>query len=113
MIRLQQVLEAWGRPDFERTLKTSLADLGSELPLQQGLSAGSYAVEKPLDVMLIHAEEQKNAIVAKVGIFYRSLMPGCACAGDPTVEDEQTEYCIAHVMIDKVTAITSIDLVED
>jgi hypothetical protein len=30
--------------------------------------------------------------------------PGCACAGDPTVESEQTEQCIVLVRIDKQTA---------
>lgn len=112
MIRLQKALSMWGRPEFEEVLKESLRQLDSkELPLQDGLSAGSYALDKPLDVMMIGATEKKDSIEIKIGIFYRSLMPGCACAGDPTVEGEENEYCVVMVSIDKHTAATRFELV--
>ena len=114
MIRLQKALSMWGRPEFEEVLKESLRQLDSrELPLQAGLSAGSYALDKPLDVMMIRATEEKDSIDTKIGIFYRSLMPGCACAGDPTVEDEENEYCVVIVSIDKQTAATRFELVKE
>ena len=105
MIRLQSVLDAWGRPDFEDRLTAALGQLDTDiLPLQEGLAMGSYALSQPLKTMLIHTEEGSGCIEAKVGIFYHSLMPGCACAGDPTVEDEQNEYCEVLVKLDKTTA---------
>ncbi len=114
MIRLQKPLSMWGRPEFEYVLKESIRQLNpKELPLQAGLSAGSYALDKPLDVMVIRATEKKDSIETKIGIFYRSLMPGCACAGDPTVEDEENEYCVVIVSIDKHTAATRFELVEE
>lgn len=114
MIRLQEALSMWGRPEFEDVLKESIRQLDSkELPLQAGLSAGSYALDKPLDVMVINASETPDSIETKVGIFYRSLMPGCACAGDPTVEDEENEYCVVIVSIDKQTAATRFEWVKE
>jgi hypothetical protein len=114
MIRLQRALAMWGRPEFEDILKESIRQLDSkELPLQAGLAAGSYALDKPLDVMVISATEKKDSIETKIGIFYRSLLPGCACAGDPTAEDEENEYCVVIVSIDKHTAATHFELVKE
>ncbi len=114
MVQMKQVLEAWGQPEFENALKSAISRLGNtDLPLQAGLAAGSYALDAPLNVMLISASERAGSIVAKVGIFYRSLMPGCACAGDPTVEDEQNEHCTMLVTIDKTTADAHFELLEE
>lgn len=113
MPRLPQLLADWRSSGFEEVLKKTLAGLGSELPLQAGLAAGSHAMEEPLDVMVIHTGEKPDCIEAKVGIFYTSLMPGCACAGDPTVEDTQTEHITLLVSIDKQTAETYFTLADE
>lgn len=111
MIRLEKALAMWGQPGFEDVLKESIRHLDSrELPIQAGLAAGSYALDTPLDVMVISSSEKKESIETKVGIFYRSLMPGCACAGDPTAEDGENEYCVVIVSIDKQTAATRFEL---
>ncbi len=113
MTTLPAVLAAWGQSQFEAVLKTALAELGSELPLQAGLAAGSFALEEPLEVMVISSSETPDCIEAKVGIFYESLTPGCACAGDPTVESENTEHITVLVNIDKQTAEAAFRLLED
>lgn len=114
MVRLLQILEAWGGPNFETVLKQAVAGLDSAvLPLQQGLAAGSFALAQPLEVMLIHAEESDDCLGIKVGIFYQSLTPGCACAGDPTVESEQNEYAVVFITIDKQTADATFRLVNN
>jgi hypothetical protein len=110
MIALQQSLNAWGQSEFKDVLKQELMECGKELPLQAGLAAGSYAAESPQDVMVISAHETEAAIEVKVGIFYESLTPGCACAGDPTVESEQNEYLTLLVSIDKHTAEVTFQL---
>ena len=46
-------------------------------------------------------------------LFYTSRTPGCACAGDPTVESEQTEQCLVGVRIDKQTAEATFTLLDD
>lgn len=106
-------LEAWGQPGFDQVLKQELAAHRHELPLQAALAAGSYALEQPLDVMVIGKRETGDAIECKTGIFYQSLTPGCACAGDPTTETEQPEYAVVLVRIDKRTAETSFTLLNE
>ena len=114
MIRLPQVLFAWGHPGFETALKLAIQNLDSEtLPLQAGLTAGSYALDKPLDAMVIQSSETERFIEVKTGIFYKSLMPGCACAGDPTVEDMQNEHITVQVSIDKLTAEATFRLLDE
>ena len=113
MIRLPQVIAAQGTPDFESVFKQSMAALGGVLPLQTGLTAGSYALEKPLEVMLIRSSETDDAIEVKAGIFYESLTPGCACAGDPTVESEQNEHITVLVTIDKYSAEATFQLLDE
>ena len=113
MIQLPHVVEQWEQPEFRAVLKEALAELGHALPLQAGLSAGSYALEKPLDVMVISTSGINGCIEAKVAIFYPSLMPGCACAGDPTVEDQQTERITVLVSIDQKTAEATFELIPE
>lgn len=114
MSRMKKALDAWGCPEFSELLVQSLQQLSPEsLPLQAGLSAGSYALCDPLQFMLISTLGHAGTIEAKVGVFYTSRMPGCACAGDPTVEDEQNEYCILQVVIDRTTAEATVSLSGD
>ena len=94
-------------------LKKELAQPGKELPLQAGLTAGSYALEGPLAILVISTSETPDCIDAKVDIFYESLTPGCACAGDPTVESEQNEHITVLVSIDKQSAEVTFRLLEE
>lgn len=111
MIKLANVIQAWGNADFEVVLKSALEGLDHRhLPLQQGLSAGSYALDKDLRVMLIGAEEEVNTLLIKVGVFYTSTIAGCNCADDPTPVDELSEYCELQLEIDKDTAETAVSL---
>lgn len=111
MIRLRQTVEAWGTPEFEAVLKAELKGLGiDQLPLQQGLSSASHALEDQVSFMVLGASGEKGQIVAKVGIFYTGVIAGCSCADDPTPVDEQTQYCEARVVIDRSTAEASIEL---
>lgn len=114
MTKLQDALNAWGRPDFEEVLKKSIATLdGDTLPLQQGLAAGSYAMDDSIEAVILRTEEQPGALEIKTQVFYTSRTPGCACAGDPTVESEQTEQCTMRIRIDKKTAEATITLLDD
>jgi len=114
MIQLQDALTAWGRPDFETVFKKSIAALdGDALPLQRGLTAGSYALDSSIEAVVLSTKELPGVIEIKTALFYTSLTPGCACAGDPTVESEQTEQCIVLVHIDKQTAEATFTLLDD
>lgn len=111
MIRLTKSLNAWGTPDFEDILKGEIEQMDAEqLPLQQGLSTSSYALDDKLNVRIISVSEEASFIRAKVGIFYTGIIAGCSCADDPTPVEEQNEYCVVQLDIDKTTAETTVVL---
>lgn len=113
MIRLPQSCATWGTPAFGPALKAELAKQGSALPLQEGLTAGSFAMEDAVEVLILNTAETDTSIEVKVMLFYQSLTPGCACAGDPTVESEQTERVTALVTINRATAEAVVRPLED
>jgi len=111
MIQLAKSLAAWGTPGFKAVLKTELEQLTTEqLPLQQGLSVGSYATGDNIQVMIISVSEQPGAICAKAGIFYTGIIAGCSCADDPTPVEEHSEYCEVSIEIDKNSAAAKVEL---
>ena len=78
MLRLSKSLSAWGTPVFEVLLKEEIERLDVEvLPLQRGLSQGSYTDGAGLSVMIISIAEEPNVIRAKAGIFYTAIIAGC------------------------------------
>ena len=83
-----------------------------QLPLQQGMSAGSHAMDKPVGVMVISVTDDPDHIHVKAGIFYSAIIAGCSCADDPTPVEEHAEYCEIRLDIDKATAATAISLLE-
>jgi hypothetical protein len=114
MIQLTKSLNAWGTPDFENILKEEIAQLGAEqLPLQQGLSTSSYALDDKLKVRIISVSGDASLIHAKVGLFYSGIIAGCSCADDPTPVEEQNEYCEVQLDINKLTAETAVALVAE
>lgn len=111
MVQLNKSLLAWNTPDFATVLKQEIEQLGvDQLPLQRGLSTGSYVLAKPVTATILGVAETENVIRAKAGIFFRSVIAGCSCAGDPTPVDEIDEYCEVLLNIDKTTAETAIAL---
>ena len=69
MIRLTKALNAWGTPEFEAALKQEIEQLdAAQLPLQQGLTTGSYALAGH-KAMLISTSEDAGVIRVKAGIF--------------------------------------------
>jgi len=112
MIRLDNVLRAWGSPDFKDILKHEIEIMDAELlPLQQGLSTGNHIISNQHSVMINGITETENHIQVTAGIFYKSVIAGCSCADDPTPVSENNEYCIVRLDIEKKTAATSVSLV--
>ena len=114
MIRLTKTLDAWGTPDFKDILKREIEQLDAgQLPLQQGLSTGSYAIDSNLQAMIIGVSEAAGCIHVTAGIFYSGIIAGCSCADDPTPVNEESEYCVVQLEIDKLTAETTVALVTE
>jgi hypothetical protein len=70
-------------------------------------------LDRAVEAVVLNTRELPDAIEVKTALFYTSLTPGCACAGDPTVESEQTEQCVVRVRIDKKTAAADFTLLPD
>jgi hypothetical protein len=112
-MRLEQSLQAWGTPDFEVVFKRELAQAADELPLQQGLSQGSYVLDTPVTVIINRVTELERCIRIRAGIFYQGIIAGCSCADDPTPNNETTEYCDVLLDIDRDSALTRVSLMKD
>lgn len=108
MIRLSQAASAWGTSAFERVLKYELEALPPRtLPLQAGLAHSSYVPDiQTISAMVIDAREYANGVRVKVGIFYKGILGGCACADDPTPTNENNEYCVLQLDIDRTSGET-------
>jgi hypothetical protein len=101
---LTRSLQAFGTPDFEAVLKRELAAQHPDvLGLQQGLRAGSVGLSDDLGVMILRIDQTPALIQVRVGIFYTSMLSGCACADDPTPENANPEYCELDLEIDRQT----------
>lgn len=104
-IHLPASLAAWGTAEFEAVIKREIEGLGPGcLPLQQGLSMSSYALDDRLEVMIISVADDPGAIQAHLGVFFSGIIAGCSCPGDPTPVEPQSEYCEMRLTIDKASA---------
>jgi hypothetical protein len=114
MIRFSRALNAWGTPEFNGILVQEIEQLTiDQLPLQQGLSTGSHALDNSLRAMIISVADEGGVIRAKAGIFYTGVIAGCSCADDPSPVNEESEYCEVQLDIDKATAGTTVVLLAD
>jgi hypothetical protein len=102
--RLTRSLESFGTPAFEAVLKEELAALGPDaLGLQLALSTGNTALPDGIGIMILSLQETSNAVQVRAGVFFTSIIGGCACADDPTPETANAEYCEIDITIDRRT----------
>jgi flagellar hook-basal body complex protein FliE len=114
MIHFAQALSAWGTPDFKAVLKQEIEKLSyKELPLQQGLTTGSHALDSDIQAMILNMQESETSIQVKAGIFYKAIIAGCSCSDDPTPIDECNEHIEVKIEIDKESAEVIIKLLPD
>jgi len=114
MIQLTTALTAWGTPDFESVLKMQIEQMDvKQLPLQQGLSNSSYALDNNIKAIIISVLEEQSVIRVKAGVFYSGVIAGCNCADDPSPVDEISEYCEVQLDINKITAETKVTLLNE
>lgn len=114
MIQLKHSLDAWGTPTFEQVFKQEVQQLDvNTLPLQHGLSRSSHVADSPFTVRILNMTETPDSIRIKAGIVYAGIIAGCSCADDPTPISEQTEYCEVLFEINKLTAETSVSLLNE
>ena len=114
MFQLSKGLDAWQTSAFNKVMKDEIEGLDAEkLPLQQGLTHGSYAIGENFKVMIIGASEVQGALRVRAGVFYKSIIAGCNCADDPTPINECAEYCELEFEIEKETANARVSLLSE
>lgn len=98
---------------LEKALKKEIEQLGAKLlPLQQGLSAGGYALYDKFNVMIITVSDHGEHLQVKAGVFYHGVIAGCSCSDDPSPTDVTTEYCEVLFTIDRESGAASVVLAE-
>lgn len=113
MIKLPLSLQAWDTDTFDAVLKKEICSIDSALlPLQQGLRYSSVSNGDSLSVIILNRSEDVDKLRIKAGLFYTGVIAGCNCADDPTPVDEINEYCEVLFIIDKITTLTSVSLIE-
>ena len=112
-MRLTKAMHAYGSTEFNAMLKTEVEQLdASQLPLQQGLTSGSHALDDGIQASILSVTEQGGQINARVGIFYRSVIAGCNCADDPTPVEPVEEYCELLFVIERATGMATVALAD-
>ena len=95
------------------TFKEEIASVDlDEIPLQQGMSRGSVALGDDLSAMVIRVEPDEERVRVHAGLFFSSIVAGCACANDPTPENEDAEYIEAVFDIRRPDGVTTVTLSE-
>ena len=113
MIRLSKSLDAWATPQFESVFIHELEALPvDQLPLQQALKVGNYALENEHSVMIHSVSDSEDTIHARVGVMYQSVIAGCSCADDPTPVEAVNEYCELEIALDRRTGMARVGLIE-
>jgi hypothetical protein len=111
MMQLHRSLRAYGSPAFAATLQRELADAGTDaLGLQQALRTGNIVLEDDLGLMILRVDESPARLDLHLGLFFSSIVSGCACADDPTPVGRNTEYCEVDLEVDRTTAEARITL---
>lgn len=112
MFGLTQSLQAWNTPEFEQVLKQELQQHVAQLPLQQGLSQGSYVLDAPISVMISRITQNDSCISIHAGVMYQGIIAGCSCADDPSTGGETTEYCELLLELDTTSGQAVVRLLE-
>jgi len=99
--------------EVEAVFKAELAATSpDELPLQQGMAHGNVAKGDGLTAMVIRTEVEPERYRIRAGLFFSSLVAGCACHNDPTPMADEAEYCEADFVIRRPDGATQASLVD-
>lgn len=110
---LSATLNAWSRQDLARILQAELQEADAlHAPLQRGLARGSFALVDSAQLLVLQRVEEAGLLHVKAAVCYRSIIPGCACEGDPTPMSELPEYVELSIAIDPQDARATITLLD-
>ena len=99
--------------EIESVFKEELAATSPDaLPLQQGMAHGSVADGGGLSAMVICTDGDSDQLRIHAGLFFASVVGGCACHNDPTPMAEEAEYCEALFEIERPGGAARVSLLD-
>lgn len=105
---MPRTLSAWDSAHFAAAFLDEVGSLPTgELPLERLLQYGSQAVGTP-QFMILASEADADCLRVKTGVFFQSVLSGCACADDPTPETLYNEYGELVFIIDRKTGLVRV-----
>lgn len=106
VFRFPKALAAWGTADFIAMLKREV-EVHSTVRAALARSMNGFgAIDEPITVMVLGADEQCEIVEARVTIFYTVTETVYSCP-DCSAEDVVHRACEMTVLIDKRTAVTT------
>ena len=100
MPRFEHKLPPPDTPEFKPQLLSALALIPTaQLGLEQALRQGNAVSDNPVQWMILSCTAEGDQIEWTLGIFFNSLIAGCACSGDPSSENLLQEYTEARLKL--------------
>ncbi|WP_322521817.1 hypothetical protein SR882_02710 [Guyparkeria halophila] len=115
MLTLPQTARAArvARDEMEATFKAEIAALSPDaLPLQQGMAHGNVAQGDTLSAMVIGSVIGPERLRIHAGLFFTSVVAGCACTNDPSPMNDEPEYVEVEFEIDCRDGATQVRLLD-
>lgn len=117
-ISLPNTLSAWQNQAEAPILKQALTEElnqfdKTQLPLQSGLTQGSWVVDQPIQLMILDQQSTTQTLTIKALVFYSSLNAGSCCENDPSPNCELTETITVLLQISRQDALTQVRLLRD
>ncbi len=107
---LPQTLAAWPDGDLLSALNSELADADPGwLALERLMRHGNHVVGRPR-FMILGSQADDKRLTLRLGVFFQSLVAGCACADDPTPEEPIEEYGEVWLHIDRDDAAARLEI---
>lgn len=109
---LPKTLAAWPDGELVTILNEELAAADPAwLAPERLLARGSHVVSRPRFIILGSQADDKR-VTLHLGVFFQSVIAGCACADDPTPEDRIEEYGELRLTLDRHDAHAEIEPVD-
>lgn len=99
--------------ELEATFKAEISALDpGELPLEEGMARGSVATGDAVSAMVISIGIEPECVRVHAGLFFTSVIAGCACTNDPSPMNDEAEYSEVVFEIERPDGATRVRLLD-
>ena len=102
MACFRATLDAWEDPAFGDILRRDVAACQARLRhIAERASASGCLATEDLAITLLGRVWNPDGIHIRIGVFFRTVLAGCSCGDEPSMENG---YCEVRITIDGTTA---------